>query len=723
MKFLKRLALAALLIIVVIGAGGLLLGQFINPNDYRQEIENAALKQGGVELKINGEMDWSLFPWLGIAVNDIAVRFPDQPQLATLRQAQLSVRVMPLFSGQVVMDSVLIDGLKLNLITTGNANNWTSPSKPGSDSATKASDDNSNANSGSASAETTPSDKALNLDIQSFTLSNAQITYVDEPAGKQIEISALNLSSGQINGSQPVPITLDAQIKQLHQGQESLSGSLNLSTELTPDLAAQRYQLAALATKLTLNAAALGPQPLSLTLNTDLLLDLKQQQANLKQLVINLANLKAEADLQVSNFTKPQLRGTLAVDSFDLKQLLKQLGQAELSTADDQALRKLALKATLAGPANTLTLSPLTLQLDDTELSGKLSLDLATLAQTLELKGASLNADRYLPPQSTASQSGNGAPKAAKQGAERWSKEEIIPLAPLQSLNLDAKLDLDQLTLSGINANKVGLTLSAHGGLVKASRIDASLYSGTLRNSLTLDARKQPLQLAITNNVKGVQLGELLTELNGDAPITGSFNTQAMLKASGQSLHSIINSLNGLVDVSAADGVINGIDMAQTLCQGINNIASLGINAQQVDTATPFANLGGKFQIAKGIVSNDDLSATLDAMKLTGKGKVDLPQALIDYRLGLTVDENLFNKTCSVNNRLQGVEFPVNCKGSFDTAPAQMCRPDTSVITNLLKAEAKKKVEEKVTKKIEEKLGDKLGGEGSQKLLKGLFGN
>ena len=174
-------------------------------------------------------------------------------------------------------------------------------------------------------------------------------------------------------------------------------------------------------------------------------------------------------------------------------------------------------------------------------------------------------------------------------------------------------------------------------------------------NSLTLDARKQPLQLAVTNNVKGVQLGELLTELSGDAPITGSFNTQAMLKASGQSMHAIINSLNGMVDVSAADGVIKGIDMAQTLCQGINNIASLGINAQQVDTSTPFADLGGKFQITNGVVSNNDLAATLDAMELTGKGKIDLPQTLIDYRLGLTVQENLFKKTCSVNNRLQGV--------------------------------------------------------------------
>ncbi len=716
MKLLKRLLILALLIIVVLAAGGLLLGRFIDPNDYRNDIEAAALEQGGVELKINGEMDWSVFPWLGIAVNDIAVRFPDQPQLATLRQAQLSVRVMPLFSGQIVMDSVLVDGLKLNLITTGSANNW-SPrtAAAGTQSETEP--------SAAAQSEAQPGSD-LALDIQSITLSDAQLTYADERAGSQIEISGLNLTSGQVSGNQPVPLKLDAHLRQSQQGQESLSGSLSLSTTLTPDLAAQRYLFDALATQLTLKAPALGAEPLELTLNSNLTLDLGQQQISVEKLVAKLANLTAKADLKVSDFSKPSLSGSLMIDTFDLKQLLKQLGQGELSSADEQALRKVGLTATLTGPANTLTLSPLTIQLDDTALNGKLSVDLASLAQSVELKGASLNADRYLPPQGDTAKSGTASAGSSKQQkTETWSKEEIIPVAPLQALNLDAKLDLDELILSGIHASKVGLSLAAHNGLVKVSRLDANLYSGTLRNSLTLDARKQPLQLAVTNNVKGVQLGELLTELSGDAPITGSFNTQAMLKASGQSMHAIINSLNGMVDVSAADGVIKGIDMAQTLCQGINNIASLGINAQQVDTSTPFADLGGKFQITNGVVSNNDLAATLDAMELTGKGKIDLPQTLIDYRLGLTVQENLFKKTCSVNNRLQGVEFPVNCKGSFDTPPAEMCRPDTSVITNLLKAEAKRKLEEKAGSKLQEKLGDKLGDEGAQKLLKGLFGN
>jgi AsmA protein len=170
------------------------------------------------------------------------------------------------------------------------------------------------------------------------------------------------------------------------------------------------------------------------------------------------------------------------------------------------------------------------------------------------------------------------------------------------------------------------------------------------------------------------------------------------------------------------DGTISGIDMAQTVCQGFNNLASLGVNAEQVDSSTPFANLGGNFTIRNGVVSNEDLQASLDAIGLKGRGSVNLPKAMIDYRLGLTIQEDLFKQSCSVNNKIQGVEWPVNCKGSFDTPPAQLCRPDLSVFKDLLKARLKQDVQQKVEEKVEKKLQEKLGDE-AKGLLKGLFGN
>lgn len=155
----------------------------------------------------------------------------------------------------------------------------------------------------------------------------------------------------------------------------------------------------------------------------------------------------------MTDFQQPAISGSLQVAEFNLKELLQQLGQAPLETSDATALSRVSLSTTLAGSANRLTLNPLQLQLDDTAFSGSASLDLQTLAQSITLKGGRLDADRYLPPATTSDT--DSAPAAAGQSSGTdssapWSKEEIIPLAPLQALDLDAVLDLEQLQIAGL---------------------------------------------------------------------------------------------------------------------------------------------------------------------------------------------------------------------------------------------------------------------------------
>lgn len=718
MKLITRLLIGLLVLIVLaIGAGGVLLGFFVDPNDYRGDIEQAARDQAGIELKINGEIDWSVFPWLGLAVNNIDLRYADKPELAQLEQAQVSVKLMPLIGGNVEMSSIQVKGLKLNLIATAEGNNWTAP--------VSAAGEEQPAKQESSSSDTGESGTSFlkSLSIEEVVLSDAQLTYSDATAGSRVEITGLNLTTGQLMPNLPIPVELNADIKQFQNDEESLSLSTSLTGNALLDLTSQRYQLNAIVANTKIVSLALGSDPLELNIEANLDADLNKQQANIELQKLAVANLNASGQISVEQFAAPEIKGSLKVDDFDLKKLLETLGQPAPVTADANALTRIGLSATLAGTTDTLAINPLTITVDDSSFNGSAAVDLKTMAQTLTLKGESFNADRYLPPASegSAGKAGEGSSKAAS--GERWSKEEIIPIEPMQALNLDASLDLGQLTISGIAAKNVGLTVSAHNSVVEFSRINADMYSGTIRNTAKLDAREKPLKINISEKVSGIQIGDLLTDLSDSAPLTGTFSSDALLSARGQSMHSIINSLSGMLNVKASDGVIEGISMAQTLCQGINNVASLGVNTQQVDQSTPFADMGGSFNITNGVVTNKDLAANLDAMTLAGNGNVNLPQALIDYRLGLTIKSNLFNETCSINNRLEGVEFPVNCKGSFDTPPAQMCRPDASVFTNLLKAQAQKKVEEEVGSKIEEKLSEKLGGEGAKSLLKGLFGN
>ncbi|MDX2424606.1 MAG: AsmA family protein [Amphritea sp.] len=715
MKTLLKIfgGLIALLLIVVV-AGGVLLGMFFDPNEYKPEIQKLALEKGGVQLQINGDLGWSVFPWLGIEINQIKVNYPGKPQLAELNQAQVSVELPALLSGNVKMSSILLDGLTLNLEQSQQGSNWALAS-----AAQPASGEASTETPVAAEAEASDG-AAIALDIESIAITNGNISYTDTTTGSKVLLKNFTMTSGKVTTGAYFPAELSFQAEQYQADQKQLTVDAALTAEFFLDLANQQYNIKGLESTLGLSGVPFNDKTVQVKLNSDIEANLANETATLKGMSLSAANLVANGDVSVASFSKPVISGNLNVAQFSLQELLAALGQPAIETTDSDVLKAISFNAQLGGAANTLGLNKMSLKLDDTNFNGSFAMNLATGSIAFNLTGDELNADRYLPP---ASEQPAQASSETKTKSTGYSKEAIIPVELLQGLNMDVDLGLQKLLINNLTLTNLQLATSAHGGLVNISKLNADMYSGTLRNSAIIDARKSPTKLTITENISNIQIGDLLMDMAEVDRLTGTFNTQSKVTAQGESVYSIINSLNGYAKVTMPDGAVKGIDIAQTICQGFNNVGSLGIDTDQVDRSTPFADLSSNFKFTNGVISNQDLITKLDAITLRGKGNVSLPAQDMDYRLGLTIEENLFKKTCSVNNSLEGVEWPVNCKGSFDTPPAQLCRPDTSVLKDLLKQKAKKELESKLMEKLG---GDDDGDskvEGAKKLLKGLFGS
>ncbi|PIE20685.1 MAG: AsmA family protein [Neptuniibacter caesariensis] len=697
---LKFIAGLAALIIVLVVAGGAILGAFFDPNDYKPEIENAALEQGGIELKISGDIGWSVFPWLGLEVNKIDAKFPGKADLASLNQARVSVRLSALLSGNVEMQSVVVDGLKLNLVKSEDGStNWAADvsANTGKD---KTESQSENASEASSSADIT-------LDIDSIQISNGVINYQDNTTATTTTLNNFNMTSGQVVTNAYFPAELSFAATQSVKGEEQIKAKANFSAEFYFDLAQQQYKIKGLESELHLSGKPLAGNSLTIKTATDIEADLAQQTLNLNNLKLNLANLNASGALTVQNFAAPQINGTLAVAPFALNPLLAAIGQAEIKTTDPEVLKAISFNAELAGPANTVTAKALSLKLDDTSFKGGASFNLNNGNITLNLQGDSLNADRYMPPATETT--------AAKEPSTNkgYSKDPVLPVDTLRGLQLDSKLGLSSLHVSNMDVSNIALHVSAHGGLIKASKINADLYNGNIRNNVTIDVRGKTPKITAKKDVKGIQVGDMLQAMADTDQLTGTLNSSSNITLRGNSVHDFVNSMTGTANVNMKDGELKGIDMAQTVCQGLNNIKSLGVNAKEVDRSTPFANMGASVQITNGVVSNNDLKAALDAMVLSGTGTVDLPKQLLDYRLGFMVEKNLFKETCSFPDSLEGVEIPVDCKGGFDTPPADLCKPDFSFIGDALKNKVKGKVKakkEKLKAKAKDKAKDKLKG-------------
>ncbi|QSR33447.1 AsmA family protein [Marinobacterium iners] len=722
MKAIKLIAAIILLIIVLLAAAAVAIVTLVDPNDYKPQIRDAALKQAGIELDIAGDIGWSFYyPWLALELNNVGVGYPEKPSLGQLARAEISVSIPALLGGQLQMNRILVDGLQLELVQTAEGNNWTGAVATES-SATSPSQE------ATESSATADPGKTLEIDIEAIELSNAALTFTDQTNDSRIELSDLNLTTGRVSLDQAFPLELSFALRQFAADQLQLSTQAKLDADITLDLAQNRYRLDNLNSTLKLIEGAAVPAALEFALAASIDAHINEQQVDITGLSLKADPLTLNGDIKLRNFSQPELSGSLQSNSFNPKQLLTQLGQSAPETADSNALTSASFKATLGGQAGTVQLKPLTLQLDDTRLDGEASFVLDSQVIALKLKGNTLDADRYLPPSTgsaakgsdgTSTGAGTGSSSTARSAG--WPKDEIIPLEPLRALNLSADLDLDSLKVNDINLSKLGLSLSADSGLIRLTRFSSGVFEGQVNATARIDARKAPLQLSVSKQISGVQIGSVLQTLANTDVMAGKFNAKADLSMSGQSIHAWVNSLNGTANMGMAEGLIKGIDAAQSMCQGINNVSALWINAEQVDKTTPFADLGASFNIRNGVVSNQDLKAQLDAMALAGRGSINLPQQTLDYRVGLTIEDNLFNQSCSVNDRLEGVEVPVNCKGGFYDEPAKLCRLDTSFISDIIKAEARRKVEEKVGTQVEDKLKEKLGEEGSN-VLKGLFG-
>ena len=686
-KLIKIVLGLVLVCVILIAAGGALLSAFVDPNDYKAEIEKAALDQGGIELKIGGDIGWSVFPRLSLAVNNIDVRFPEQASLAHLEQAQISVRLMELISGNVQMNSIIIEGLNLDLTKNKSGQvNWQS------NITTDAANSKPSQSNNPAKPEVMrPSDSKLKIDIESVQIINGTVNYKDEQTAQAILLNNINLTTGRITNDQAFPFSLSLHAKQQENNKQVLEAAAQFDGNISLDLSKQQYQLSKFIGELNIQNST----NLQILLKTDVNIDLISRQLIVDNWNADIANLQLNGKLTIADLDTLEMSGTVTAAPFALNPLLATLGQTPVQTADPKALKNISLISTFNGNADAINTSSLSIKLDDTSFDGNAGFNLKTGRVKLKLAGNSINLDRYLPENTrqvpttdtATKKSTSDTPSASPTTESRYPKEEVIPLEPLQSLNLEAAVTLKSATYQKFTMSNIDFAVNANNGIVKAERINLDMYGGKIRNSVTLDARKKPLQINTKKSVSGVNIGDLLTDMSGEAPLTGTLSANTNIVSYGQSVHSIINSMTGNANITVTNGVVNGINMAQELCQTINNLSAIGSvqPAQTVDQSTPFAKMGGNFNIKNGVISNNDLGVKLDAMNIKGKGNVNLPQALVDYQLALIIEENLFKKTCPVNNRLEGVEWPMRCKGSFDLEPTQLCKPDARAIRDILK--------------------------------------
>lgn len=736
--FGKILGLVLLGLLLIIVALGFALTHLFDPNDYKEEIRQIARDKAHIELTLNGDIGWSLFPWLGLELHDASVATlanPTQP-FADLQMLGLSVRVIPLLRKEVQMSDVRVEGLNLRLNRDKNGHgNWEDIGKAPASTTTAGTPAPAEPPAPSTSAPPEKPAQPTRLDIDSLTVNNARVQYTDEQTGKQFSAESIQLSTGPVHDSTNIPVTLTAF---LSSNQPAVRVRTEVTGELRFERALQRYKFEDLKLSGEVTGDPLQGKTLNFNAQGQLFLDRAANVAEWTGIKLSLNQLRALGELKVNDLDKtPQLNGGISIAQFDLANFVDSIGQ-KLPAMAEGSLTKVELASRIAGTPTSVELNDINLKVDDSSFSGRIAVeDFAKQSLRAQLKADKFNVDRYLPPKSAESNSAKAAreaevsdtetsamagagstplPSSPTQGA--WSNERLFPVERLSKLDIDADLTFGQLILDRLPIENAALKATGQNGLLTLENLRGDLYNGNFEAKGTLDVRQPTPQLNLQTRINRVPAEKIIESQGKTPPVKGLVTLNSAVTASGNSQKALIESLNGTAGFVINDGVLLNANLEQQLCKGIALLNRKNLSGEPRGKDTPFQQLNGNLTLRNGVASNPDLKVRVPGMTVNGNGDIDLRVLGMDYRVGVIVEgdkSDMPDPACQVNERYVDVEWPLRCRGPLELG-AKACRLDNDGLGKV----AAKLAGDRLGDKIDEKLGDKVSPE-LKDALKGLF--
>lgn len=733
--FGKILGLVLLGLLLIIVALGFALTHLFDPNDYKEEIRQIARDKAHIELTLNGDIGWSLFPWLGLELHEASVATltaPTQP-FADLQMLGLSVRVLPLLRREVQMSDVRVEGLNLRLNRDKQGHgNWEDIGK-------NLPDETAGAPAPAPVepvAETKPEKppQPIRLDIDSLTINNARVEYTDEQTGKQLSAESIQLSAGAIHEGASIPLKLTAFLgsnQPLMRVKTELNGNLRIQRAL------KRYQFEDMRLSGEATGEPLQGKTVSFSTQGQLLVDLAANVAEWTNLKLAANQLRALGELKANDLDKtPQISGALSVAQFDLAKFLESVGHP-LPAMAPGSLSKVELVSRLKGTPTSVALENLNLKLDASTFTGRIAVDdFAKQSLRVQLKGDTFNADNYLPAKSEAAKGATAARQAEVQSSEAgamaaggstplpeaptkgaWSNDKLLPLTRLRSLDVNADLAFGELTLSQLPIQNAVLKASGIDGQLKLDTLSGGLYNGTFQANGTLDVRQDTPVLALQSHIKQVPVERILQAQGKNPPVKGQLTLDSNLNGRGNSQKALIDSLNGTASIVINNGVLLNANIEQQLCTGIALLNRKTLSATPGGKDTPFQELRGNLTFRNGVASNPDLKVRIPGLTLNGNGDVDLRVLGMDYRVGIIVEgdkRDVPDPACQVGANFQGIEAPLRCRGPLELG-AKACRLDKDGLGQVALKAAGNRLNEKLEEKLD-KVNPKL-----KDALKGLF--
>lgn len=635
------------LVVLVIAA--LLIAPMVIPVDtYKNEILAQVEKATGREARIDGDFGISLFPTVKFTAGKFSLanaKGGKADKMVSIEELNVQVVILSLISGNVVIDSFVLDKPVINLeVDVQGRPNWVFTPVAGADAGKAAPEkkDAAPAKAGGGSGGLGIS----GLKLGDVRLVDGRIAYSDAKIGDFQTVDAINMSVSLPSMTSPM----------------AAKGSLVWNKEKIALVLGIDNPNAFLAgTQTGLNAA--------------------------------VAASTVKFDFKGKASSKPHIKasGSIDLDVPSVRKLAAWAGQP--MDAPGTGFGPLKINGQIGVDGQKYSFTKAKILLDAIQATGDFRFDGSGKVPYINagLGTGMLDLNPYMPPEKKAGDgaltptapAGNGG-NAQKPAPQGWSTDPI-DLSGLRAVNADIALNVAGLMMRKIKIGKSAVNVVLKGGRLTTKLTEMALYGGNGTATITANGATATPAVAVKFDLTGLQANPALKDAIDMDKIEGALNANVDVAMRGGSQKAMVSALGGNGKVVFADGAIRGVNIGALVRNAASAFLDSSASEQQ---KTDFAELSGTFKIVNGILLNDDLKLLSPLLRIGGKGTVDMPKRSVNYRIEPKVVASTKGQGSSAD--ASGIKVPVVVSGPWDNLSY---KPDLAGVIDGIVKDPKKALE------------------------------
>ena len=670
MRWLKRLVVGTLSVVVVLVALALIVPFLIPTSTYKDQIETRVKAATGRDLKLGGDLKLSILPSLELSASDVV--FGNRPgaaqkDMVKLKGLNLKLKLAPLLSGrfEIVALELIEPAIVLEVDKDGKPN-WqfdkaagaappppAAPAKPG--------------DSAHAPAKL-PTDILDTLQVESLHIVRGNVIYADARTGTRYEVAKANIDISLPGGARPFRLAGDVDYK---------GKQVAFKTEVKAPIEMMKGQPSDLAIELSLGD-------------------------------LGKITLLGRAQADPKDPKAARVSGPLKIDIPSVRALAAWAGAP---LAPGKAFGPMNFSATVSVAADRVSLTALAFKLDEIAATGELAITMGAVPTvTGSLVMPSLNLTPFMAggtPAAAPAPARPGAAPPARPAAPGAAPGAIDP-APLRAVNADLKIEARQIQANTFRADLAKLGIKLAGGVLALTLEPVQLYGGAITGVVTVNGARAPLSVNPNIQIKGIHGHDLLSAVGATDRLDGTLNATANLTGTGSDAKAIQNSLAGTAAFQFANGALRGYNLAG-MFRAIGDIRNPLEVIQQVKKAveslnkfdasqkTDFSELSASFRAANGVFSTSDLRMAAPLIRVEGRGNIALPASALDMHLLVKAVPTLQGQGAEFAKL--GIPIPLRVHGPFTNV-------SWGLDEKALGDEIRKKAPELIKEQILQKPGD-----------------